>query len=299
MKLFFLGAALICLCSGCDRDRPTPPAAPAPPTTTAATSSPPVASGKAYSEHTGILSEGAFKKLHELKADVAPPRRGSMVKLDAERAYLSTPPGAKPPLPTVIVIHEWWGLNEHIMHWSDRLAADGYAALAVDLFGGEVATTPDQAMQLIKAVDAAKAKATLLAAHDFAEKDARTKASRTAAIGWCFGGKWALELAIAEPDVDATVAYYGHVTTEVDRLKHIRGPVLAIFGTKDESIPATHVDEFDQALGTAKVTHQVLRYDADHAFANPSGKRYDEKAATEAWKQARAFLAEHLAQRPR
>lgn len=295
LRLTAISLAAIVSSAGCDRDGPAPPAAPPTPASAApaapAASAPPAG---AYSEHTGILDEEGFKKLHALQPRAAPARKGVTVSIGEGRAYLSLPVSAKPPLPAVIVIHEWWGLNEHVMHWADRLAADGYAALAVDLFGGQVATTSDRAMQLIKSVEADKAKAALISAHDFVEKDERVEATSTGVVGWCFGGKWAVELAIAEPDLDATVAYYGHVTTDVAQLKKIRSPVLAVFGNRDASIPASHVDGFEKALTQAGVKQRVLRYDADHAFANPSGARYDEKAATAAWKESRAFLAQHL-----
>lgn len=283
MRCIALLAAVALL--GCDRDRPAPPAPPA---------SPAASPAATYSEHTGVLSEEAFRKLHQLSADAAPPRKGQAVELDGGRAYLSLPPGAQPPLPALVVIHEWWGLNEHIEHWADRLAADGYAALAVDLFGGKVATTPERAMELMKGVEADRARQTLLAAHDFLEKDARVRASRTGSIGWCFGGKWSLELALAEPDLDAAVVYYGHVTTDVDRLKQIQAPVLALFGDKDASIPPERVAELEKALERANVRHRVLSYDAEHAFANPSGARYDEGAAAAAWTQTREFLQKEL-----
>jgi carboxymethylenebutenolidase len=220
-----------------------------------------------------------------------------MVEVAGARMYLSLPSGQKAPLPALIVIHEWWGLNEHVMHWADRLATDGYAALAVDLFGGQVATTPERAMQLIKAVDAAQATKTLLAAHDFLETDQRVKAPRTGSVGWCFGGKWSLELAIAQPDLDAAVVYYGNVTTDAERLKKIRAKLLAVFGTRDTSIPASQVESFDRALAAAGVERRVLSFDADHAFANPSGARYDGEAAAAAWNEVRPFLARHLKSR--
>jgi carboxymethylenebutenolidase len=247
------------------------------------------------SELSGNISEEEFKKLHQLRADEAPPRRGVMIDLKAARAYL-TLPTATPPVPGIIVIHEWWGLNDHIKHWADRLAADGYAALAVDLFGGVVATTPDAATSAVKAVDPKRATATLLDAHAFLLKDARIRAPSTAAIGWCFGGKWALNLGLAAPELDAVVAYYGHVTTDANELKALRAPLLGIFGNRDKSIPPAKVDEFERGLQQAGVRHTVLRYDADHAFANPSGPRYEANAADDAWRKARGFLAERLMQ---
>jgi carboxymethylenebutenolidase len=192
------------------------------------------------------------------------------------------------------VIHEWWGLNEHIMHFTDRLAADGYAALAVDLYSGKVATTPDEAMAAMKAVDAARATKSLLAAHDFLEQDGRVRALRTGVIGWCFGGKWSLELALAEPDLDAAVVYYGHVTTDAKRLATLRPPLLGVFANRDQAIPPATVDEFEKALRAGGKQPTIVRYDADHAFANPSGQRYDAKSAEDAWSKVRAFLAREV-----
>ncbi|KYF50983.1 dienelactone hydrolase, partial [Sorangium cellulosum] len=210
------------------------------------------------------------------------------------KAYLSLPKDAKPPIPGLVVIHEWWGLNEHIKHWTDRLAEDGYAALAVDMYGGKVATTPDDAMAAMKAVDEAKGLEVVRAAHRFLSTDARISAPRTGSIGWCFGGAWSLKLALNEPELDAAVIYYGRLVTDPAQLKAIKAPVLGVFGNQDKGIPPEVVNEFDKALHDAGVEHQVLRYDADHAFANPSGERYDTKAAADAWEKVRQFLAAKL-----
>jgi carboxymethylenebutenolidase len=242
----------------------------------------------------GTLSEEAFKALHQLTPEKAPPPRGERVTIDGTSGYLSLPKGKSAPMPGIVVIQEWWGLNEHIQHWADRLAEDGYAALAVDLYGGKVAKTPEEAMAMMKAVDEAKALATLRAAHDFLENDARVKAPRTASIGWCFGGAWSLKLAMNEPDLDAAVIYYGHLVTDPAELRPIKAPLLGIFGNKDKAIPPAKVDEFEKALKEAGVRATILRYDADHAFANPSQTRYDEKSAADAWSKVRPFLAENL-----
>ncbi|WP_437777306.1 dienelactone hydrolase family protein [Sorangium sp. So ce1097] len=260
-----------------------PPAAPPAPAPSSAADSP-----------TGLLSEEDFKALHQLRSDKAPPARGQSVEVAGTQAYLSLPKDAKPPIPGVVVIHEWWGLNEHIKHWTDRLAEDGYAALAVDLYGGKVATTPDDAMTAMKAVDAARGIETVRAAHRFLTTDARVSAPRTGSIGWCFGGAWSLRLAMNEPELDAAVIYYGRLVTDPAKLQAIKAPVLGVFGDRDEGIPPQVVNEFDKALHEAGVEHEVLRYDADHAFANPSGERYDTKAAADAWEKVRRFLAAKL-----
>jgi carboxymethylenebutenolidase len=243
---------------------------------------------------TGSVTEEQFKAMHQLKTSKVATLHGQMIDLAGGRAYLSLPPNAKPPLAGVVVIQEWWGLNDNIKHWADRLAAEGYAALAVDLYAGKVATTPDSAMSYMKSVDEARAREILLAAHSFLAKDARVQAKRRGSIGWCFGGAMSLELGLAAPDLDACVMYYGRPVMEVERLRSMRAPLLGVFGNKDSSIPPPTVDEFDKALTGAGVKHEILRFDADHAFGNPSSARYDEKSAEAAWKKVQAFLAANL-----
>jgi carboxymethylenebutenolidase len=240
---------------------------------------------------TGILSEAEFKALHALRGEAAPPARGTMVDIAGNRAYLSLPADAQAPLPALVVIHEWWGLNEHIQHWSDRLAADGYATLAVDLYGGRVATTRDSAMSYMRSVNEEQALEILLAAHAFLQEDARVQATHRGSIGWCFGGGWSLRLALEAEDLQAAVIYYGRLVTDPERLAAIEAPILGVFGTRDTGIPAEVVDTFEEALAEAKVEHRILRYDAEHAFANPSSARYDEEAAAAAWEEVRSFLA--------
>lgn len=244
---------------------------------------------------TGGLSEEAFKALHELKSDAPPKLDGQDITIDGTKAYLSLPNAKKPAQIGIVVIHEWWGLNDNIRHWTDRLAKDGYAAVAIDLYGGVVAKTPDEAMAAMKAVDEKKALATLLAAHDFLEKDPRIMASKTGSIGWCFGGAWSLRLAMNEPDLDAAVIYYGHLVNNPDELKPIKAELLGIFGNRDKAIPPDDVNAFEAALGKANVKNAIFRYDADHAFANPSNPRYEQKSATEAWAKVHDFFGRTLA----
>jgi len=280
---FLLSIGLLA-CAGCGASSApsTKPSDPAKPST--------VAEGM-----TGGLSEEEFKALHELKTDAVPKLDGQDITIDGTKAYLSLPNAKKPAQIGIVVIHEWWGLNDNIRHWTDRLAKDGYAALAVDLYGGVVAKTPDEAMTAMKAVDDKKALATLLAAHDFLEKDPRVMATKTGSIGWCFGGAWSLRLAMAEPDLDAAVIYYGHLVTDPEQLKPIKAELLGIFGNKDKAITPDDVNAFEAALGKANVKHQIFRFDADHAFANPSNPHYDQKSATEAWAHVHAFFGRTLA----
>jgi carboxymethylenebutenolidase len=238
---------------------------------------------------TGPLSEAEFKAMHE--PPTSPPQhlKGQVIDLGGTKAYLSVPPGPGPH-PGIVVIHEWWGLNGNIEHWADRLAGAGWAALAVDLYNGTVATTPDQAMAAMKAVDPAKAKATIDAAIEFLAKDPRVAANKRAVIGWCFGGGWSLQTALAHPELDGVIMYYGQLETDPAKLGVIKGQLLGVFANRDKGIPPAQVDTFEAALEHAGVKATIYRYDADHAFANPSNPKYDEKSAGDAWSHVLAFL---------
>lgn len=285
----------VALLAGCPDEDESPPAVSS--TVTAAPPTPPPTDSPSEvpDKLTGLLSEKDFKALHELKGEAAPPPRGTTIALKSSKAYLSLPKNPKPPLPAVLVIHEWWGLNGHIQHWADRLTEDGYAALAVDLYGGEVAQEPDRASELAKAVDADEAKKKLLEAYAFLAEDDRIRADKRGSIGWCFGGKWSLELALEAPTLDAAVIYYGHVETNPERLANLQTPILAIFGERDKGIDEKYVDRFRFGLEQAGDKDvKIVTYDAEHAFANPSSARYDYAAAEKAWAETRGFLARHL-----
>ena len=243
---------------------------------------------------TGRVDEAAFKALHEHSSVEAPPLRGETVELGGGQAYLAMPEGAEAPLPGVVVVHEWWGLNDNIRHWTDRLAAEGFAAVAVDLYGGSLAREPDEAMKLMRAVDPDAAQAMLRAAHEFLASEPRIAAQRRGVVGWCFGGSWSLRHAIATADLDAAVVYYGQPVTDPAELSKIQAELLGVFGNLDRSIPPETVDAFVAAVEEAGKTIEVHRYDADHAFANPSSARYQADAAADAWDRVRAFLVREL-----
>ena len=242
---------------------------------------------------TGVLDEESFAALHELTDKPTQPLRGVDVEVAGEIGYLSLPESGE-FLGGVVVIHEWWGLNDHIRHWTDRLAQDGYAALAIDLYEGQVATTREKARALYGSVDATKALATLKAAHAFLVEDERVKAERTASIGWCFGGGWSLQLALNEPALDASVIYYGRLINDPKLLESIQADVLGVFGNRDMGIPPSAVEDFANGMKAAKRSLTLRQYDAEHAFANPSSGRYDAKNAALAWGETRAFLCRVL-----
>ncbi len=209
---------------------------------------------------------------------------------------LVRPAGVDEPLPGVIVIHEWWGLNDHVVDMAKRIAAEGYTVLAVDLYGGESAATPDEAMRLMRAATAAPERLTDNLRQAYAYLADQQGATRVAVLGWCFGGGQSLQAALALPtDLSAAVVYYGQPVTDAARLATLQMPVLGLFGGADSSIPADTVTAFEQALDTAGVPNEIVIYPgAAHAFANPSGERYDATAAENAWQRTTAFLAQHL-----
>jgi len=212
------------------------------------------------------------------------------------RGYLARPTGGAGPYPAVIVIHEWWGLNDNIRAITRRLAAAGYIALAVDLYEGRTADDPAQAQRLMQAAMQHPDRLGRNLEQAFYYLDIMPSANRIGVIGWCFGGGWALRTALRFPDeLGAAVIYYGELVTDPHRLAPLQVPILGHFGAADGSIPVSRVQAFDQALAQLKKPHEIHIYDgAGHAFANPSGMRYVPAAADLAWNRTMAFLARTL-----
>lgn len=200
---------------------------------------------------------------------------------------------AKLPAPTVLLIHEWWGLNDQIKSVAAEFAKMGYIALAVDMYGGNVATDRDGAKALMKGVTAASGTEQVVALTQWL-KNHKDSTGKVGTVGWCFGGGWSLNASIAT-DVDATVIYYGRCNKSAAELATLNSPVLGHFGTLDKSINADMVGGFEAAMAEAgKSDLTVHWYEANHAFANPTGSRYDEADAALAWDRTRAFFASHL-----
>jgi len=201
------------------------------------------------------------------------------------------------PLPAIIVIHEWWGLNDNVRAMADRLAGEGYIVLAVDLFGGASATTPEQArQQMLRVVENPRAaNENIRQAYEFV--DSTAGAPRIGSLGWCFGGGWSLNTAILLPDeIDATVIYYGQVTDDEERLRPISSPILGLFGAQDQGITVEAVQNFEAALERLRKNYDIHIYPgADHAFANPTGTAYNAAVAEDAWQKTLEFLNLHLA----
>jgi carboxymethylenebutenolidase len=209
-----------------------------------------------------------------------------------KRVHASLALPADTPAAAVLLIHEWWGLNDQIKSVASELAREGYAALAADLYEGKVASSPDEAERLRNAVDPAAATDTLVSWVEWLQKHPGAT-GRVATIGWCFGGGWSLNTSIATP-VDATIVYYGQVDQPADRLARLKGPVLGHFATRDQRINQPMVERFETAMAQARKPLTVYWYDADHAFANPTGARYDAEDAKLAWDRSLTFLRANL-----
>ena len=206
-------------------------------------------------------------------------------------------PEGKGPFPAVVVIHEWWGLDNWVKDQARALAKEGYAALAVDLYRGQVTDKQEEAHKLMSGMPEDRAMRDLKAALAFLKARKDVRANRIGAIGWCMGGKYALKLATEEPALGAVVAYYGAPPTDAAAIARIKAPVLGNFGAEDTGPSPAQVKEFEAAMKKAGKSVDVKLYPgAGHAFANVNNpwKGYREEAAKDAWSRVVAFFARHL-----
>lgn len=202
-------------------------------------------------------------------------------------------------LPAVVMIHEWWGLNDNIKDMANELASEGYVVLAADLYNGEVVADPNRAMELVSSVreNPEQAISNLQSAVQYLASLPNVNSSRIASLGWCFGGGQSLQLALnsEQNPLAATVIYYGNLVNDTNELSKINWPVLGIFGDQDQSIPVESVNAFEQALNETGVTNEIYIYPGvGHAFANPSGDNYAPAETVDAWEKTLAFLKKYV-----
>jgi len=202
-------------------------------------------------------------------------------------------PAGKGPFPALIVIHEYWGLNDWVKGQASKFADEGYVALAVDLYRGKVADNPDFAHELMRGLPEDRAKRDLKAAYAYLAAQANVKKDRIGAIGWCMGGGYSLDVALIEPDLAADVINYGHLVTDPDEFKKIQAPILGLFGGQDRGITPDDVKKFQAGMDKLGKKIEVKIYpDAGHAFENPNNKTgYRADDAADAWQRTVAFLA--------
>ncbi len=197
--------------------------------------------------------------------------------------------------PGIVMVHEWWGLNDNMKEMARQMASEGYVVLAADLYGGQVASERSQAQSLASAVreNPDEAVQNLKAAVSYL-RESDSINDRIGALGWCFGGGYTLQLALNE-QMDATGIYYGSLVTDQQQLSVITWPVLGVFGSADQSIPVEQVREFEQALDANGTENEIYVYEGvGHAFANPSGESYAPEETVDAWEKTVSFFDRHL-----
>ncbi len=219
---------------------------------------------------------------------------GGLVNGKPVKGFLARPAKGAKQLPAIVVVHEWWGINDNIRAMTKRLAGEGYTALAVDLFG-TTASTPDSAMVLYQTAmkNVAAGEQNLGAAIAYLKKQG---APKIGSVGWCFGGHWGLRTAlVGGKDVNAVAVYYGPPITDPKQLARLQAPMLGLYGGKDPNIPVDSVRAMERALKQLGKAVEIKIYDdASHAFANPSGQAYNAAAAEDAWKRTVGFFQAHL-----
>ena len=210
-------------------------------------------------------------------------------------AVMYTPQG-KGPSPALVVIHEFWGLNDWVKEQASKLADQGYVTLAIDLYRGKVATTPDEAHEIMRGVPEDRANRDLLAASSYLRSQKNVDPKRVGSIGWCMGGGYSLDLALNDPKLKVAVINYGHLATDDAALKKINAAILGIFGGQDRGISVADVNKFEAQLKALGKTVEIHVFpDAGHAFENPNNKQgYRADDAAQAWKLTVDFLAKNL-----
>ena len=209
-----------------------------------------------------------------------------------ENGFLAKPNGAA-EYPGIIMIHEWWGLNDNIKYMAKLLAKEGYVVYAVNLYGVEAAEDSTKARELATSVrqNPDKAIADMKTAIKYINE---IGVSSLGSIGWCFGGQQSLQLSLNEK-LDATVIYYGHLIDDKEQLNFIDWPVLGIFGSEDGSITVESVKSFETALNDLEIENSINIYDGvGHAFANPSGSNYAKEETIDAWEKTIKFFEDNL-----
>lgn len=206
------------------------------------------------------------------------------------RAALARPAAAKAP--GLLLIHEWWGLNDEMRDVATRMADAGFLALSVDLFEGEVANEPTRARTLMAGLDAAKATETMTGWAGWMRRDTACN-GKVGALGFCMGGGWALNTALATP-LEAAVIFYGNCRKTATELAALKGPVQGHFGRLDQSIPVEMAEGFREALKAAGKPGEIHIYEANHAFARVGGLNFHQQSADLAWQRTVEFLKKNL-----
>ncbi len=209
--------------------------------------------------------------------------------------YFAFPSDMAEPLPAMLLVHDWWGLDDDMRTAANRLAAAGYMVLAIDLYGGATTNNVGKAREITIGVveNAADVEENIRQAIEFVDV---AGAPSVGIAGWGFGGGYALNAALSFPDrINAVVVFYGQVPGNTDRLATLASPVLGLFGAADLSVPVDSVEAFAAATSRLGKPAEIEIYDgAGQGFADPKQRRFDTAIAARAWKRMLDFLAENL-----
>jgi carboxymethylenebutenolidase len=244
---------------------------------------------------TQFADDEAFKEAHALPGELQFEGKGEMIRFatpDGQEggAYALMPAAASDKY--LFVIHEWWGLNDHIKAEAERLFAElgDVNVLALDMYDGKSTADRDEAGKLMQAVKEERARAIVQGAIAKAGPEARI-----GTIGWCFGGGWSLNASImAGPLGAACVMYYGMPVQQAQELAALQAPILGIFASEDGWITPEVAQKFENLAKASGKRIETLMFEAEHAFANPSNPQFDQEATQQAHEAAVAFLKEHL-----
>lgn len=215
------------------------------------------------------------------------------------KAYVVMPEG-KGPYPGLLVIQEWWGLNDWMKEKARHLAAQGYVAIVPDLYRGNVATEMASARKLMMGMPQDRALRDLKAATDVLADMKEVNKDKLGVIGWCMGGGLALQTSLVDKRLKACVICYGRIVTDADKLEPLNAAVLGIFGKEDKGIPIADVRKFGEALKKAGKSVEAIReYEAGHGFMREKNgpkdnPEYRAGPAKEAWKEIDKFFDKKL-----
>jgi len=203
--------------------------------------------------------------------------------------YLARPQGDE-PAPAIVVIQEWWGLNEHIKDVTRRFADEGFVALAPDLYHGVVTSEPDEARKQVMELDMMAAVQEIQAAVDYLLAQEYVSGEKAAIIGFCMGGRLVLQTGLVAENLSAIIPFYGTPLT-AEEVANVKAPVLGLYGANDGGIPVDSVRIMQTALDAAGIENEIVVYDgAPHAFFNDTSASYRPEAAADAWARVLAWL---------
>ena len=210
-------------------------------------------------------------------------------------AFVVTPPG-KDPIPAIVVIHEWWGLNGQIRGMARRFADLGYVTIVPDLYRGKVAFDPETAHELMRGLPEERALSDIEAAIAWLRTQPRVARSKIGIVGFCMGGRLSQLTALESKDIAACVMFYGQPETHPDKLAALSAPLLAHFGAEDQGIGQDQVDALKAGLQKAgKTRFEIYVYPgAGHAFMNETGRGYHADAARLGWARTTDFFRREL-----